>query len=80
MNAATVPQTVKLAITCIECGAVEHAPFDQNSLSPKRLFHEIDWILSVIDPQGIVLAPVCGPCARKIYPPEAFAKVAKALE
>jgi len=66
---------MKLAIVCIECGVVEHAPFDGERLHSHELFRQTGWVLSVIDPKEQVLAPLCGPCAERVYPPELLAVV-----
>ncbi len=57
---------MKLAIVCVECGRVAHAPFDDGKLDASRLHTELSWTLSLVDPQEGVLAPLCGPCAEKL--------------
>jgi len=66
---------MKLVIICVECGIVAHAPFDGERLHSTELFKELGWVLSVTDPQEQVLAPLCGPCAERVYPPELLAVV-----
>ena len=61
---------MKLVIACIECGNVVHATFDDDKLKSRQLYQEHGWVLSVIDPKEQVLAPLCGPCAERVYPPE----------
>jgi hypothetical protein len=66
---------MKLVLVCVECGVVVHAPFDGERLHSRELFKATGWVLSVIDPQVQVLAPLCGTCAEKVYPPELLATV-----
>jgi hypothetical protein len=61
-------------MVCVECGVVEHVPVEgdwwQVKIDIKRLLLEQEWLLSLVDPQNEVLAPVCKMCASKVYPPE----------
>jgi hypothetical protein len=50
---------MKLVLVCVECGVVVHAPFDGERLHSRELFKATGWVLSVIDPQVQVLAPLC---------------------
>ncbi len=71
-------RNVKLVTVCVECGLVAHMPFDDGQkLSSRRMFREHGWVLSLIDPKEKVLAPLCGPCAEKVYPPELLAHIKK---
>lgn len=70
---------MKLAIVCVECGLVAHAPFKDNRLFANEVFKELGWILSCVDPKELVLAPLCGPCAERQHPPEALAEAKRSL-
>ncbi len=68
---------MKLVTVCVECGIVAHMPFDGERLLSRQMFKEAGWVLSVIDPKEQVLAPLCGPCAKRVYPPELLAHIKK---
>ncbi len=69
--------TMKLVIFCVECGERALAPFDGEKLPSRELFRKTGWLLSVIDPKELTLAPLCGPCAEKVYDPELLAVAKK---
>lgn len=71
---------MKLALGCTKCLFVAHVPFDGHKLDAKKLYRAAGWILSLIDPKDQVLAPLCGTCAARVYPPELLKVAIAALE
>ncbi len=72
---------MKLIIFCVECGERLAASFDDGKhLSTTKLYQEHRWLLSVVDPVDVTLAPVCAVCAPKVYPPELLAAARKSME
>ena len=61
-----------LLLACCECGLMGEAPYDGEKIDTRRLYREKGWFISCVDkdPQHILMAPVCGDCAKKVYPPE----------
>ncbi len=62
---------------CVECGhgAELPLPFDQRALS--IMLAQVGWFISVLSPPGqgsdrIVIGPLCGMCAQKIYPADMY--------
>lgn len=78
MNAAEAP--LKLVIFCVECGDRVHATFTGNRLISNQLYREHEWLLSVVDPKQMLLAPVCKTCAPKVYPPELLNAAREAMK
>lgn len=73
---------MKLVVFCVECGARALAPFEKGiKLRSNEMYRQIGWVLSLIDPPEVgkpdsgTLAPLCGECTKKVYPP-AVLKVA----
>jgi hypothetical protein len=70
------PKCSMLAL-CVECGqGIElPLPFDQRGLS--YMLAQVGWFISVLSPPGqqierVVIGPLCGQCAQKVYPPEVY--------
>jgi len=76
-TAVSKVQPMKLVIFCVECGERVEAPFDGAKLHSHELYRATGWVLSLIDPKGSALAPLCGPCAEKVYDPELLAEIKK---
>jgi len=65
-----------LILACVECSdQKEFRWFFTHDEMVKELFDSGEWMLSIITPPGqgkITFAPLCGDCAKKIYPEEAL--------
>lgn len=75
-EAKAEPKCSMLAM-CVECGqGIElPLPFDQRGLS--YMLAQVGWFISVLSPPGqqierMVIGPLCGQCAQKVYPPEVY--------
>ena len=69
--------SMRLVLTCVECGTQVRAPFTGERLYSRNLFQETGWVLSLIDPNESCLAPVCPECTLKLYGPEMMEAVRK---
>jgi hypothetical protein len=59
---------MRIVLTCVECKSEGRASFEGGRIDPSSLYQDLGWILSLINPAALVVAPVCAACAEKIYP------------
>ena len=77
-------ENLSLILSCVECSdQKEFRWFHTHDEAVKELFDSGEWMLSIITPPGsgkITFAPLCGDCAKKIYPKEALEEVRRMLK
>jgi hypothetical protein len=77
---------MRLILACVECSETTEANYDGEHISTKLLFAEGGWLLSAVGVREVgmhgkevVLAPLCGDCAKRAYSPEMLEAAKKAF-
>lgn len=84
VDSADRTEDLSLIFSCVECSdQKEFRWLPTHDEMVKEFFDAGEWMLSIITPPGqgkITFAPLCGDCAKKIYPKEALEEAHRMLK